>query len=316
VTIAWPKPRIVVSACLGFEAVRYDGSLIPDSFVAALRSHAELIPVCPEVAVGLGVPRPPVRLVTAGEGARLVQPASGRDVTQEMRDFTAAFVRGLGPVDGFVLKNRSPSCAPRDARVYPAGTSGPPVGRRPGIFAESIATAFPSVPIEDEGRLTNRQLRANFLVRVFASARLRQVRHLGELMALHTTYKFLLAAHHPGKTRELGRFLAGAHALPIADAIARYRRAFFSVLERPPTTGRFADVAMHLYGFVSAKLSPAERRHFLEAIDAYRRRALPPEALLAVLRSWAARFDDPYLAGQALFEPYPRELETLFDSAR
>ncbi len=312
----WPRPRVVVSACLGFEAVRYDGSLIPDEFVAALRAHVDFVPVCPEFAIGLGSPRPPVRLVESAGEVRLVQPATERDLTEAMAEFAQAFAATLGEVDGFILKNRSPTCGVKDARVYAAGGGGP-LRRRPGLFAAALAEAFPDVPMEDEGRLTNRELRANFLTRVFASARLRGLRSLGDLVDFHTRYKFVLLAHNPRAARELGRWLASqAHVLSWPEAAAAYRRSFMAALQRPPTIGRFADVATHLYGFVSKQLSQRERAHFRNALAAYRRRALPAEAILTLLRSWAERFGVEYLAAQTLFEPYPPELESLATSAR
>jgi uncharacterized protein YbbK (DUF523 family)/uncharacterized protein YbgA (DUF1722 family) len=311
----WPRPRVVVSACLGFEAVRYDGSLIPDEFVAALRAHVDFVPICPEFALGLGSPRPPVRLVESEGEVRLVQPGTGRDLTEAMAEFAGRFATSVGDIDGFILKNRSPTCGVKDARVY-APNEGGPRRRQPGLFAAAMAKAFPDLPMEDEGRLTNRELRANFLTRVFASARLRDVRTFGELVDLHTRYKFVLLAHNPRRARELGRWLAGARSLPWHDALAEYRRMFMATLQHPPTLGRFADVAAHLYGFVADHLSAEERAHFRAALAAYRRRALPAEAILTLLRSWAVRFRVEYLSAQTLFEPYPPELESLSTSAR
>jgi len=312
----WPRPRIVVSACLGFEAVRFDGSIIPDGVVAALARHADIVPVCPEVAIGLGSPRPPVRLIETNLGRRLVQPATGRDLTEAMAEFASAFAAQLGWVDGFILKSRSPSCGVRDVRLYPAGGQGPPRGRQRGLFAAVLVEAFPDTPVEDEGRLTNREIRSTFFTRVFASARLRRVRNHRQLVDFHTRYKFLLMAHHPGRARALGRWLANAHSLAWPEAIATYRRGFMEATAHPPTVGRLADTAAHLYGYVADRLSPRERTHFHEALAAFRRRALPADAILTLLESWTARFGQEYLALQTLFEPYPSELESLANSGR
>ena len=123
---AWPRPRVVVSACLGFAAVRYSGELIPDKVVAALKEHVDFVPVCPEVEIGLGVPRPVVRLVRGEEGPRMVQPKTGEDLTERMRAFSQRFLQGLGEVEGFLLKNRSPSCGLKSAgyRVVRCGPNG------------------------------------------------------------------------------------------------------------------------------------------------------------------------------------------------
>jgi uncharacterized protein YbbK (DUF523 family) len=150
---AWPRPRLVVSACLGFAAVRYSGELIPDKVVAALKAHVDFVPVCPEVEIGLGVPRPTVRLVRGEDGPRMVQPKTGEDLTERMRAFSRAFLSGLGEVEGFILKNRSPTCALKDAKVYAYADQGGAVGHGPGLFAQAVMAAFPLLPKEDEGRL-------------------------------------------------------------------------------------------------------------------------------------------------------------------
>ncbi|MEN2981743.1 MAG: DUF523 and DUF1722 domain-containing protein [Thermus sp.] len=221
---AWPKPRVVVSACLGFAAVRYSGELIPDRVVQALGAHVDFVPVCPEVEIGLGVPRPTVRLVRGGEGVRMLQPSTGEDLTGRMAAFSGAFLQGLGRVEGFILKNRSPSCALKDAKVY--APRGGVVGRGPGLFAQAVEEAFPLLPKEDEGRLTSAQVRAHFFTRIFGLARLRMVQDLPGLMAFHARYKLLLTAYHQGEARALGRLLAGAKGRPLPRCAGPTRRGF------------------------------------------------------------------------------------------
>ncbi|MEO0107852.1 MAG: DUF523 domain-containing protein, partial [candidate division WOR-3 bacterium] len=106
----WPKPRIVVSKCLEFEHCRYNAEIITSEIVRALKPFTEFIPVCPEVEVGLGVPRDPIRVVSDHGDLRLIQPSTGRDITTEMQGFSERFLSSVGSVDGFVLKTRSPSC--------------------------------------------------------------------------------------------------------------------------------------------------------------------------------------------------------------
>lgn len=107
-----PRPRLVLSRCLELDACRYNAVSIRAPLVPALDPWLELVPVCPEVEVGLGVPRDPIRLVREGSGTRLLQPSTGRDLTQEMAAFSDRFLGGLDYVDGFLLKARSPSCGP------------------------------------------------------------------------------------------------------------------------------------------------------------------------------------------------------------
>ncbi|WP_105317189.1 YbgA family protein [Thermus tenuipuniceus] len=304
----WPRPKVVVSACLGFAAVRYSGELIPDRIVAALREHVDFIPVCPEVEIGLGVPRPTVRLVRVGEGVRMVQPQTGEDLTGRMQAFSQRFLASLGQVEGFILKNRSPSCALKDAKVYAHAVGGGVVGKGAGLFAQAVERAFPLLPKEDEGRLTNARLRAHFLTRIFALARLRAVEDLPGLMAFHARYKLLLHAHHQAAARALGRLLAEGKGRPFVALRRAYEEGFLQATRLPFRLPSMADALLHAFGHFKGVLSPKEKAHFLDLLADFREERVPLEAPLALLRSWALRQGEEYLEGQALFEPYPRGL--------
>lgn len=189
------RPRVVVSQCLGFAAVRYDGQALRSRFVEALRDHVEFVQVCPEVGIGLGVPRDPIRIeVTAGGAAgsrdpegrvpvaeaeaaagelRLVQPSTGRDLTDKMHAFAERFLEEVRPVDGFILKSRSPSCGIADTKRFEAGADDPLEDRGPGLFARAVLERFPHAAVEDEARLANHWHRHRFLTRLWAAARLR-----------------------------------------------------------------------------------------------------------------------------------------------
>lgn len=193
----FPRPRIVLSRCLEMEACRYNGRMIRSAVVRSLDPWVEWVPVCPEVEVGLGTPRDPIRLVrlegasggttradaatpedagtpVVAEGTRLIQPSTGRDLTDEMHAFRKAFLDALGPVDGFLLKSRSPSCGIDGVKVFAGRDDEEPVDRAPGMFAAAVLERFPDLPVEHEARLTEPDVRDRFLRRVFASAARRQ----------------------------------------------------------------------------------------------------------------------------------------------
>ncbi|KGQ21847.1 YbgA family protein [Thermus filiformis] len=306
----WPRPRVVVSACLGFAPVRYSGELIPDRVVRALAEHVEFVPVCPEVAIGLGVPRPTVRLVRGKDGVRMVQPRTGEDLTERMEGFSRGFLQGLGRVEGFLLKNRSPSCALKDAKVY-AGLEGGVVERGPGLFARAVEEAFPLLPKEDEGRLSSARVRAHFFTRLFALARLRQVEDLPGLMAFHARYKLLLLAHSPKEARALGRLLGEAKGRPFPEVLRAYEEGFLRATRLPFRLPPMADALLHAFGHFKRALSPREKAHFLALLEDFRAERVPLEAPLALLHSWALRLGEGYLEAQALFAPYPRALMDL-----
>ena len=167
----------------------------------------------PEVEIGLGTPRAPVRVVSSGEGFKLIQPASGLDVSEKMREFSRGFLDGLKQVDGFILKNRSPSCGFTDVKVYAGPEKGAAIGRAAGFFGGAVLEKFGDRAVEDEGRLLNLNIREHFLTRVFVFARFRSLQQsvsMHDLVHFHATNKLLLMAYSQTKLRELGRIVANA----------------------------------------------------------------------------------------------------------
>lgn len=167
-----PTPRIAISACLLGRPVRWDGTDRRDPLLAeALAPEVEWVPVCPEVELGMGVPREPIRLVGAPAAPRLVGERSGTDHGDAMRalaDRRAAELAALG-VDGLVTKRDSPSCGLAGVRVWPED-GGAPRREGTGAFVRVLAARLPLLPIEEEDRLHDPAVRAAFLARVRARA--------------------------------------------------------------------------------------------------------------------------------------------------
>ncbi len=166
-----------MSSCLLGETVRWDGGHKREDFlVDGLGARAKLIPVCPEMELGLGVPREPIRLVDTGPGEapRLVAETSGHDHSQAMRAFAAGRVRELArlSLSGFILKRGSPSCGLVAVPVWPG--EGPPEGegvpspKGRGLFAAVLKDAFPELPMEEEHRLRDPARREAWMTRVLA----------------------------------------------------------------------------------------------------------------------------------------------------
>jgi uncharacterized protein YbgA (DUF1722 family)/uncharacterized protein YbbK (DUF523 family) len=312
-----PRPRLVVSRCLDLAACRYNGAIIQAPWVRRLEPFVELVPVCPEVEIGLGVPRDPVRLVVAGGETRMVQPSTGRDLTAAMSSFSAGFLDRVGPVEGFLLKSRSPSCGIKDTKTYTGAEQPMPAGKSAGLFAGAVVERFGDRAVEDEGRLTNFRLRHHFLVKMFALARLRGLGdggRLGDLVAFHARHKLLLMAYREAAMRRLGRQVADGAGRSFPELLADYRALLAQALAHPARASAHVNVLMHAMGYLKNGLSPAEKTHFLAVLDDYRAGRLPLLAPLTALRSWIARFDEPYLAGQVYFDPYPPQLLAPSDS--
>lgn len=314
---AHPRPRLVVSRCLELEACRYNGVSIRAPWVRRLEPFVDLVPVCPEVEIGLGVPRDPVRLVVLGDETRMVQPSTDRDLTEAMTTFSRDFLDRVEPVDGFLLKSRSPSCGIKDTKLHTAAEPSMPAGKGAGLFAGAVLERFGDRAVEDEGRLTNFRLRHHFLIQLFTLARVRRLADGGrirDLVSFHARHKLLLMAYRETALRRMGRLVADGAVRPFADVLADYRELLARALARPARASAHVNVLMHAMGYFKDGLSPREKSHFLAVLDEYRARRLPLLAPLTTLTSWIERFDEAYLAGQVYFEPYPPALLDLSDS--
>jgi uncharacterized protein YbgA (DUF1722 family)/uncharacterized protein YbbK (DUF523 family) len=305
--------RIGVSSCLLGAEVRYDGGHKRDRFLTdVLARHVEFVPVCPELEAGMGVPRPPVRLVRAGNEVRMVETASGRDHTARMRAFASRRVAALRGLDlcGWVLKRDSPSCGMERVKVYEPGVPGRREGQ--GLFAQALMAALPHLPVEEEGRLLDPALRENFVERVFAYRRLRDLlgRRFGprELVAFHTAHKLQLMAHSPEAYRALGRLVAGQKRVSRAVLRERYEAGFMAALARRATPGRNANVLQHMAGYLRDGLAAPDRAELAESIHDYRRGLVPLVVPLTLVRHFARRLGVAYLLGQLYLEPHPKEL--------
>jgi uncharacterized protein YbgA (DUF1722 family)/uncharacterized protein YbbK (DUF523 family) len=305
--------RIGISACLLGEKVRYDGGHKRDAFVNdTLGAFVAFVPVCPEVEVGMGTPREPIRLERRGAALRLVAPGSGTDHTDAMRRWAARRLEDLAALDlsGYILKKDSPSCGMERVRVYDEGGVPAKAGR--GLFAAALIERLPDLPVEEEGRLHDPVLRECFVERVFAYRRLvdffaRRFTQ-GELVRFHTAEKLLLLAHEPAAYQALGRLVAGAKRLPREDIARRYRAAYMAALEKPATVRRHVNVLQHMAGYFKTLLSEDERRELQETIGDYRRRLVPLVVPITLIRHHVRRHGVAYLAGQVYLAPHPKEL--------
>ena len=313
------KPVVVVSKCLGFAHCRFNGLTISSHTVDKLRLHVEFRPVCPEVEIGLGIPRDPVRIVKESDEMRLVQPATGDDVTDKMTGFAESFLNSVGEVDGFILKSRSPSCGLKDVKIYPNMEKGSSGMRGSGFFGGAVMDKFPSSPIEDEGRLTNFRIREHFFTKLFTMARFRAVRSsnsMKELVRFQTENKLLLMAYNQEKMRFLGRIVANPEKKPFGEIIEGYEENLVGAFSRAPRYTSNINVLMHGLGYFSNELSSDEKAFFLDSLERYRAESVPLSVPLNIIRSFVVRFQEDYLAQQTFFEPYPEELMEITDSGK
>ncbi|MBE0636835.1 DUF1722 domain-containing protein [Candidatus Bipolaricaulota bacterium] len=314
-----PKPRVLFSRCLGFDHCRYNGGIISEPMVEQLKPFVDGVTVCPEVAIGLGIPRDPIRLVGDLSAQRLVQPETGFDVTGAMEAFAGQFLSTLESPDGFILKFASPSCGPREVKLYVNEKRGAASVRTSGAFAAAAIKAFPYCPIEDEGRLKNFDIRQHFLTQLFALARFRNARAAGmmrDLVDFHSKHKLLLMAYNQTQMRELGRLVANPDKRPMPEILAEYKAGLVQALAKAPRRTSAINVLMHGFGYVSDDLKPAEKAFFLDSLEQYREHRIPLSVPTSIMQSWIVRFDVAYLADQVYFEPFPQQLVEVLDSGK
>ena len=304
--------RIGISSCLLGDEVRFDGGHKRDLFLTqTLAPYVEWVRVCPEVEVGMGVPREPLRLVNRDGDIRMITTRTGVDHSDAMRAYAARRTTALAAMDlrGYVLKKDSPSCGMERVKVY-SGAAAARTGV--GLYAEVLTARFPSLPIEEEGRLTDPVLRENFIERVFAFDRLRALFDarwtMNALIAFHTAHKLALLAHSTTAYQELGRLVASGKAMARARLQARYEDQFMATLARPATARRHTNVLMHMAGHLKRVVDEDSKRELMACIDEYRRELVPLVVPLTLIRHHVRAHRIAYLAGQTYLEPHPREL--------
>ena len=308
------KIRIGISSCLLGDEVRFDGGHKRDAFLTGtLAPFVEWVRVCPEVEVGMGVPRETLRLVRTGDDTRMITTRTGIDHTDAMRAYADRRTQELESMQlrGYVLKKDSPSCGMERVKVFDvAGRA--PARNGVGTYAAVLLARFPALPIEEEGRLQDPVLRENFIERVFAYDRLRELFGsrwtMQQVIAFHTAHKMALLAHSTTGYEELGRIVASGKTLPRPELRRRYEVLFMKTLARPATTARQTNVLMHMAGHLKKVVDDASRRELADCIDEYRRGLIPLIVPLTLLRHHVRAHGIAYLAGQTYLDPHPREL--------
>ena len=311
---------IGISSCLLGETVRHDGGHKHDPYlVETLGRLVEWVPVCPEVEVGLGTPREPIRLVRdAGQtdGVRLVS-RSGLRLTSRMRRFARSRLRALAKADlsGYILKKDSPSCGMERVKVWSDDDGRTAERRGRGIFAAELLRQYPNLPVEEEGRLHDPVLRENFFERVFAYRRLRLLFSsrwsVGTLVRWHTAQKLALMAHSPVRYRELGRLVAESRHIPRAELGRRYEDEFMSAMRIRGTRARHTNALMHAVGHLKRRIDTASRDELLAVLEDYRLGYVPRIVPVTLVRHHARRLEIEYLLEQTYLSPHPKELALL-----
>ncbi|MGA1861261.1 DUF523 and DUF1722 domain-containing protein [Deferribacter thermophilus] len=306
------KPNIILSKCINHEPVRYNGAVITDEFTKKLEDFVNFITVCPEVEIGLSVPRKPLILVKSKDKIKMIELETHKDYSEKMLNFTNNYLKSLTDIDGFLLKAKSPSCGVADTKLYKEN-SNHLLGKTYGLFAKQVKELFPTVPVEDEGRLKDFWIRQNFLTKIFALAEFRNLKKnitkINDLIKFHQNYKYLLMLYSPFDLKKMGQTIAFWDKHGLEKTISDYEKYFRNALSKKQNINKHINVIQHIYGYFSDLLKPSEKRQFQNLLKKLSKDKSYLKIVMEFLRNYVYRFENPYLATQKYLSPYPVELE-------
>ena len=307
------KPQIGVSACLASQAVRFDGSYISNPFINNECSvFFDIHTMCPEVEMGMSIPRQVIQLRDFDGDIRLVNSKTPElELTDEMRTFAKTKLLKLPALDGFIFKKDSPSCG-----VYKVPVRNNKSGMRKrngiGVFAQAFKEKNPNVPTEDEGRLNDVGIRENFLERIYAHYRWRQIEQsensLQAFRNFHKNYKLILMAKNSSGYRQLGRMASAINKDNFDEISEQYVTLFMQIMAKIPSQGHHINVMMHILGYLKNHLNKNEKAELLDWFEIYREKRVSRITPLMLLQHHFNNHKNDYIAEQYYFSPFPGKL--------
>ncbi|AQA18779.1 hypothetical protein BST95_11560 [Halioglobus japonicus] len=309
-----PQPLVGIGSCLAGNEVRYDGqSKAANIHVQRMRECFDTRPFCPEMAIGLGVPRPPIQVAGEPDDLRVVDVATRQqDVTQPLKDFAQQVLNNNPTMAGYILVKGSPSCG--FDRVKRFNKEGRLVARdSQGVFAATLATIDPLLPLEDDGRLNDPGLRESFVTRVFTYHQWRELcaegLDAGKLVSFYSRHKYLVMAHDVPSYRKIGKMLANAGKEDIEELGQAFITELMTALTKRTSRRSHANVLFHIAGYLRKKIAPPERQRLSDLIEQYRLSAVPLIVPITLLKHHFANHPNAYIDQQAFLSPFPDQLQ-------
>jgi len=310
--------KVGVSACLLGQEVRYNGSHKRSRYIQDILSqHFDFLPLCPEVGIGLGTPRKPIRLITtsgnneSGIEAALTEDHSVR-FTEQLKQYAHDQAKKLTDASGYIFMQKSPSCGYTRVKLY--HENGNPLEVAQGIYAAELDKVLPLMPKEEAGRLSDPMIRENFITRVLAyhdwQTNVAYQLSPQALLDFHVRYKYLLMAHHVKSYQELGRLLSDLKARPLGEIAHDYITQFSEALKHIANRKKNSNVLQHLQGYLKKDLSKDEKQEMHNLVHQYRTGLIPIVVPLTLLNHHINKHtnDDNYLRKQKYLNPHPFEL--------
>ncbi|MCI5107997.1 MAG: DUF523 and DUF1722 domain-containing protein [Pseudomonadales bacterium] len=306
------KIPVGISSCLLGERVRYDGGHKGHSYISqTLGEYFQFSAFCPEMAIGLGVPRKPIRLQKKdNKEIHCVEiNDQDHDYTGQLQDCADKQQHWQRKLCGYILKKDSPSCGMERVKVWDEVM---PSREGVGVFAGRMMENLPWLPVEEEGRLGDAVLRENFIQRVFAMRRWHQLESegitVGSLVDFHARHKLILMSRDQVLYRELGRFVADTNKDNLQENIGEYLLRFMSLMKIRATRKNHVNVLQHIQGYLKNHLDGDDKQEMVQTIDKYRQGQLPLIVPITLLNHHFRKFPNEYISNSFYMDPYPEEL--------
>ena len=306
------KPKIVVSECLYGTKCRYDGQGYNDKVIQSLKDYVDIQTVCPELAIGLSIPREPIRIEMNKENEeyRLIDYNSKNDYTNQMTEFSEEFINGLDDIDGFILKSKSPTCGIKDVKVYYHGNKCSIRSNENGFFSQKIIDKYDYLPIENEGRLKNYNIRDNFFTRIFFINNLKNNKNIIEF---HKNNLLLLKSYDEESTNEVSDIL---NENRMEDQVHQYKEKVLNIVSNQRKKENKLSIIIKVFEKYKNMLNEEEINMFNGLIESYENQRIPFSTLEVVIKMYATRFKDKDILNQTFFYPYPENLINITDSGK
>ncbi len=308
------KIPVGISSCLLGQPVRYDGGHKRDSYInGTLAQYFDFQAFCPEVAIGMGTPRPAIQLAKMNKEIRSVGVKNPDwDVTDQLLNYANAQKVTHADLCGYILKKDSPSCGMERVKVY---INNQPQKMGTGIYAEAMMRNNPLLPVEEEGRLGDPKLRENFIRRVYVLYRWKQLMAEGVtasgLTRFHARHKLILMSHE--NYADLGQLLATVTKINVNEVAQSYIVLLMNALRKVASRKSHVNVLQHIQGYLKKELDADDKAELCEVIERYRQGEVPLIVPLTLLKHHFRKNPDPYIEDSYYMSPYPQELQLIND---
>ncbi|UTV30075.1 YbgA family protein [Photobacterium atrarenae] len=304
-----------ISACVLGQKVRFDGGHKQNRFVVdELAKYVDFKPVCPEVGIGMPVPRPAIQLLQLSDGSERLVASRDKsiDYTESMESFAHQHIPAFDSLCGYIVCAKSPTCGMERVKLYIENGNTVP-GGSVGVYTRELMQRMPWLPVEEDGRLQDPVLRENFVFRIYALndfyQSLREHRSIHAFIEFHSRYKLVLMAHSPAAYKALGRMVASIKDWDLDEFYLEYRQQFMDAIKNRASRSNKTNVLMHLQGYFKRSLTKGQKQELAALIMSYREGNQPILAPLALIQHYLKEYPDPYLQLQTFLNPYPEELK-------